>query len=338
MTIIEIEDIAIKEISTLPNHLFNYHFNPYNLRVNKNPFSNSIVLNCFHIEKRLKGYSKKFVKKIASFKEKNLEHYDQLLQFTAELIVISHLAESLSDEWIFEEEPTANGSKKNPEISVTDGETTLLVEVKSPRFHEFQKIRTQTGVQLPSRINGFQEMAKNVYGQNPSLPRDNIVKDFLISADTKFKHFKLEDKNILSVLVIVWDDYIYEPISSLKNDFTGLLTEQSYYKDKNQKAVKFLNIDNIVLMRNMTEVINCTRQDVYPTSGLSHPLDYGKRGVALPKSLFTVNQHDKEDFILDLFECVPQIHLEDFADYKAQDLIMWMKIPSLQKPNKTERL
>lgn len=76
MTIIEIEDIAIKEISTLPNHLFNYHFNPYNLRVNKNPFSNSIILNCFHIEKRLKGYSKKFVKKIASFKEKNLEHYD----------------------------------------------------------------------------------------------------------------------------------------------------------------------------------------------------------------------------------------------------------------------
>lgn len=298
MTIIEIEDIAIKEISTLPNHLFNYHFNPYNLRINKNPFSNSIILNCFHIEKRLEGYSKKFIKKIASYKEKNLEHYDQLLQFSAELIVIAHLAETLGKEWIFEEEPTANGSKKNPEISVSNGEITLLVEVKSPRFHEFQKIRTQTGVQLPSRINGFQEMARNVYGANPSLPRDNIVKDFLISADNKFKHFKIEDKN--------------------------------------QKAVKFHNIDNIVLIRNMTEVVNCTRQDVYPTSGLSHPLDYGKRGVALPKSLFTVNPHDKEDFILDLFECIQQVHLEDFADYKAQDLIMWMKIPSLQTTNKTE--
>lgn len=335
MTIIEIEDIAIKEISTLPNHLFNYHFNPYNLRINKNPFSNSIILNCFHIEKRLEGYSKKFIKKIASFKEKNLEHYDQLLQFSAELIVISHLAESLGDEWIFEEEPTANGSKKNPEISVSNGEITLLVEVKSPRFHEFQKTRTQTGVQLPSRINGFQEMAKSVYGENPSLPRDNIIKDFLISADTKFKNFKLEDKNILSVLVIIWDDYIYEPISSLKNDFTGLLTEQSYYRDKNQKAVKFQNIDNIVLLRNMTEVVKCTMHDINPTSGLSHPLDYGKKGIALPKSLFTVNLHDKEDFILDLFECTSQVHLEHFADYKAQDLIMWMKIPSLQKTNKT---
>lgn len=333
MTIIEIEDIAIKEISTLPNHLFNYHFNPYNLRINKNPFSNSIILNCFHIEKRLEGYSKKFIKKIASFKEKNLEHYDQLLQFSAELIVISHLAESLGDEWIFEEEPIANGSKKNPEISVSNGEITLLVEVKSPRFHEFQKTRTQTGVQLPSRINGFQEMAKSVYGENPSLPRDNIIKDFLISADTKFKNFKLEDKNILSVLVIVWDDYIYEPISSLKNDFTGLLTEQSYYKDKNQKAVKFQNIDNIVLLRNMTEVVKCTIHDINPTSGLSHPLDYGKKGIALPKSLFTVNSHDKEDFILELFECTRQVHLEHFADYKAQDLIMWMKIPSLQKTN-----
>ena len=331
MTIIEIEDIAIKEISTLPNHLFNYHFNPYNLRINKNPFSNSIILNCFHIEKRLEGYSKKFIKKIASFKEKNLEHYDQLLQFSAELIVISHLAESLGDEWIFEEEPIANGSKKNPEISVSNGEITLLVEVKSPRFHEFQKTRTQTGVQLPSRINDFQEMAKSVYGENPSLPRDNIIKDFLISADTKFKNFKLEDKNILSVLVSVWDDYIYEPISSLKNDFTGLLTEQSYYKDKNQKAVKFQNIDNIVLLRNMTEVVKCTMHDINPTSGLSHPLDYGKKGIALPKSLFTVNSHNKEDFILELFECTRQVHLEHFADYKAQDLIMWMKIPSLQK-------
>lgn len=329
MTIKEIEDIAIKEISTLENHLFSYHFNKYNLRINKNPFSNSIILNCCYIEKRIKGYSKKFIKKIASFKEKNLEHYDQLLQFSAELIVIAHLAKTLDSEWIFKEEPTATGSRKNPEISVSNGKITLLVEVKSPRFHEFQKIRTQTGVQLPSRINGFQEMAKSVYGANPSLPRDNIIKDFLISADTKFKNFKLEDKNILSVLVIVWDDYIYEPISSLKNDFSGLLTEQSYYKDKNEKAVKFKNIDNIVLLRNMTEVVNCTRQDVYPTSGLSHPLDYGEKGVALPKSLFTVNQHDKEDFILDLFECIRQVDLEDFADYRVQDLIMWMKIPSL---------
>ena len=40
---------------------------------------------------------------------------------------------------------------------------------------------------------------------------------------------------------------------------------------------------------------------------------------------------NKEDFILELFECTRQVHLEHFADYKAQDLIMWMKIPSLQK-------
>ena len=331
MTIQEIEDIAINEISILKNHFFNYHFNPYNLRTKKNPFGNSVTVSCYYVEKRIDGYAKKFIKKIASFKEATTEHYDQLLQFIAELIVISHLAESLGDEWVFEEEPTANGSKKNPEISISNGELTLLVEVKSPRFNEFQKTRKQTGVQLPSRINGFQKMTNNIYGVNPSLPRDNIVKDFLISADNKFKNFKLENKEILSILVIVWDDYIYEPISSLKNDFTGLLTEKSFYRDKNDKAIKFKNIDNIILLRNMTEVVQCTKQDIYPGSNLSHPLDYGIKGVSLPKPLFNVNLHNKEDFILDLFQATKQIHLEHFAEYKAQDFVMWMKRPSLIK-------
>jgi hypothetical protein len=54
-----------------------------------------------------------------------------------------------------------------------------------------------------------------------TLPRDNPVKDFLVSADAKFEHFKETDANFIGVLVIIWDDFIYEPISSLISESAG---------------------------------------------------------------------------------------------------------------------
>jgi hypothetical protein len=43
------------------------------------------------------------------------------------------------------------------------------------------------------------------------LPRDNPVKDFLLSADAKFAAFKAQHLTFTSALVIVWDDFIQEP-------------------------------------------------------------------------------------------------------------------------------
>lgn len=322
MNLEEIRQYAIDNISKQQTHLFNYHFHEQNLKVRKHPFSNSVIQNCYLVEQRIKGYAKRIIDKIATINQKNIEHYDQLLQCIAELIVVGHLAESLGTEWIFEEEPTATGSEKNPEISIYNGELTILVEVKSPRYHEYQKTRVSTGIQIPTRIdNGFKDVIEGIFGTKASLPRDNIVKDFLISANEKFKYFKIADCSVLSVLVIVWDDFIYEPISALKNDFTGLLTAQSYFQ-KDGKQVKFEYIDNIILLRHMTQVKRSTI-DIPVSDGLKHPLDYGVRGITLPKALLTVNEHPKEEILFDLFECVKQKDLEIFAEYKPQETIMW---------------
>ena len=100
-----------------------------------------------------------------------------------------------------------------------------------------------------------------------------------------------------------------------------MLTEQSYFK-KDGNSVKFKYIDNIILLRHMTQVKHSTI-DISVSDGLKHPLDYGKRGVTLPKALLTVNEHPKEEILFDMFECVKQKDLEVFAEYKPQETIMW---------------
>ncbi len=198
-----------------------------------------------------------------------------------------------------------------------------MVEVKSPRFSEFQTKRIESGVQLPARINKeFKKMGKKLCGQLPSLPRDNVVKDFLISANEKFEYFKKEDSNVLTVLVIVWDDFIYEPITSLVNEFTGLLTPNSYYKN-NGIIEKFHNIDNIIILRNMTQIANATK-DIQVSDGLEHPLDYGKKGQTLSKALLTVNKNSTSSILEEIFQCEQLEKLQKFADYRPQEFIIWV--------------
>lgn len=150
-------------------------------------------------------------------------------------------------------------------------------------------------------------------------PRDNAVKDFLISSDEKFKGFKLKNEHSITVLVIVWDDFIYEGISSLINDFSGLLTENSFYQ-KDGVAVKFENIDSIILIRHSHQIVAATR-DEFLYDGLQNPLDWEWDGC-LPKAYFPVNCcEENEDIICNLFRAYHINELKDFADYKAQDIV-----------------
>jgi hypothetical protein len=81
-----------------------------------------------------------------------------------------------------------------------------------------------------------------------TLPRDNPVKDFLIDAEAKFAPFKAATR-ATSLLVIVWDDHIYEPITVLTQEQCGLLTPNSCYTDASGGPVTFPDIDAVVLIR-----------------------------------------------------------------------------------------
>lgn len=94
-----------------------------------------------------------------------------------------------------------------------------------------------------------------MFGGKATLPRDNPVKDFLISADEKFRNFKREG-NFYSVLFIIWDDFIYEPISAFLAKPAGLFLEDSFARDGAGKALRFKNVDAVFLDRQLTQFMN----------------------------------------------------------------------------------
>ena len=329
MDINEIRKQIYWDINQTEWHFFKYHFSSYHPQLGEHPLAQSIIECCYSCEKHMKGYANNFIKKLCSFsnKEKYTPHFDQILQHLAELLVVSHLSNGLDETWSFSEEPTIGNSKKNPEIQIQKNGFKILVEVKSPKFTEYQQIRHDADVQIAGRYPfGFTvASALSSNEGNKALPRDNSVKDFLISTDEKFSAFKAVDKNYLSILVIAWDDFIYEPITALINETSGLLTEKSYFKGENDNPVVFENIDYIVVLRNMTQIANATR-DIQVTDGLKHPLDYGLIEQTLPKALIEVNNHPQEDFVKELFQCERIEELQIIADYRPQEIIINKKM------------
>ena len=154
MDISEIRKKIYWDINQTEWHYFKYHFSSYHPKLAENPIAKSIIESCYHCEKQMKGYASNFIKKLCSFsnKEKYIPHFDQILQHLAELLIVSHLSNSLDDSWLFTEEPTIGNSKKNPEIQIIKDEVKILVEVKSPKFTEYQKIRFDANVQIAGRF------------------------------------------------------------------------------------------------------------------------------------------------------------------------------------------
>jgi hypothetical protein len=151
-------------------------------------------------------------------------------------------------------------------------------------------------------------------------PRDNVVKDFLISANDKFDSFKKCNADSICVLVIVWDDFIYEPISALINRSSGLLTKNSFLK-KEGSPIVFNNIDAIILVRHSHHIVRATRDEPL-ADRIRHPLDWGYKLGFLPKALVPVSgSSDDIKFISELFDAIHIEELQNIAEYRPQEII-----------------
>ena len=255
-------------------HWLSYHFAGY-MDGYEHFLSASIVNCCDNIEKLIPGFSSDFSDKLASFsgKEKYLPHYEQIIQALAELLVINHLCTKFPQQAVFEMEPTSGEGAKNPEIGINYEGKELYVEVKCREFISHHNNRGSAAIELPTRMSGIREVANELIRDDEHLvyPRDNVVKDFLISANEKFSGFKNNNNDCITVLVIIWDDFTYEPISSLLNAETGLLTDRSFYKEGDGTPVRFENIDAIVLVKQSHQIVRATRDEL-PTDGLNSRL------------------------------------------------------------------
>ncbi len=270
-------------------HFFKYHFDFYN-RGDKHPLAESITNAITDIENLISGAGLDYIKKIASINDKkdNTQHYVQLLQVLAELLIVHHVAKY---PWInlckLEYEPTARSSKQNPELIVETKAFKLGIEVKSPELVKKHNERAEKQFQLPSRS----DLHKLIDPKNTMLPRDNPVKDFLISSNNKFSSFKKQNPKFFNVLVIVWDDFIYEPISALLSPQSGLMTENSFALDETNKVLRYPNLDLIILTRHLLPIKCGTRDEIQPYVS-KHPLDYG-RDCEFPFKVYIKNPNSK---------------------------------------------
>ena len=320
----EIVDLILAKFAETGWHWLSYHFLPYKQGY-EHFLAAAIVDSCLHIEAHIPGFTEEFATRLATLsgREKFLPHYEQIIQLLSELYVIRHLVFSFPQGSKFIHEPKAEGSEKNPEVGVTTQNKKLFFEVKCRQYIEHHNNRGAAAIEIPSRMDGILDLASSIKNEEETLvlPRDNVIKDFLVSADLKFSCFKKEDPSALCILVIAWDDFAYEPISSLLNLASGLLTERSFFKE-NDSAVQFSNIDGILILRVSHQLVRATR-DEFPVDGLRHPLDWGRKDEVLPKAFIPVSELTKEteEYLCSLLEAHHIKELQHVADYRPQELV-----------------
>jgi hypothetical protein len=149
----------------------------------------------------------------------------------------------------------------------------------------------------------------------------------LARADAKFAFFKAQG-SCQSVLVIVWDDYIYEPITSLTSVVAkGLLTPQSYATSADGAPMSFANVDSVIVVRHLSYFIKAAREEALLER--AHAFDFGDE-AALPNVLIPVpGGAPIADFIIAGLRAIrfDDPLLRAAADYNPSELIFWMGIP-----------
>ena len=172
-------------------HWLSYHFN-HLIAGRTQPLSEAVVNTCLQCERQMPGFAKEFIDRIANVggRENHTPDCEQILQQLSELHIITQAIRwDWPDGTIFEHEPTTADSQKNPEIRIITSNIELGIEVKTPAIFAHWEERSKNPIQFASRF-APRELIKAIAGENPAtLPRDNPIKDFLISAEEKFAPF-----------------------------------------------------------------------------------------------------------------------------------------------------
>ncbi|ALO91257.1 hypothetical protein SHL15_0041 [Streptomyces hygroscopicus subsp. limoneus] len=267
------------------------------------------------------GFAAEQLKRLESFGglEKNLGHYQQILAWYCEVLVVAHLA---TYPWPapvrFEMEPTAGDAKVNPEIVVKlDGIGALGVEVKAPDLRTHLKHRASNPWQLNARTG----VSPASLGGAVTLPRDNPVKDFLVSADSKFAGFR-RDPDFRSVLVIVWDDFVNEPLTALTSPASGLFTPNSFHR-VDGGPVSYPNVDAVLLIRHQHQVVEGLAGRPL-ADDRTHLLDYGLPGSFPPHALVTnpAGRLLPTEFLSALHAVFVKT-LNTAAEYNPGEVVLW---------------
>lgn len=309
-------------------HWFQYHFEK-KMKGLPSPFADDLVEACFDCDAALPGFAARTIDMLVATGgvKKHRPHYEQLLQLLSEILVVRQL---VRHQWpapaAFALEPTAPGSKKNPELTVDLGHTLVAVEVKAPSFLDHRSARATHDAQLVARSGYLQELSNAVGGRDKVLlPRDNPIKDFLISADAKFAPFRsVAPHDFYGVLVIVWDDFVQEPLNALVHPRAGLLTPESFATDSTGQPLPFENVDGVILVRHLHQFVTAAAEQILVDQWPA-VFEWGDRTMFPPKP-YVPNPRGRPlpDWILDAFEAEDWTALPGAEHSGESDAIFWI--------------
>lgn len=305
-------------------HWFKYHFS----RLPLHPFAHEMMEAIIDCDERIDGFGEDLLGSIVAIRDKNKDHdhYDQLMQRMAELLVIRQALLIECDNPTYFVEPTAGESKKRPDLLIRADNTTIAIEIKAPSCIKQKSLRKSDTFQILARLPGDPKKLGRNLDVDVVLPRDNAVKDFLISADEKFASFKAEG-DCLGVLVIVWDDFMQEVITALSHEESGLLTPKSFARDTNGNPLPYANVDAVIVIRHLPYFMNGAGDgDLMDRQGA---FDFGNE-ASLP-NIYVVNTNSKKTLPDSIKRCFRAYPLDDerilkLADYRAQEMIFWLDI------------
>lgn len=307
-------------------HWFGWHFS------NTRPLARDIISTLGLIDSRAPGSAKKIAFRLGEIggKERYEPHYEQLLQLLCELVVARRLCEvfGAADGYELVWEPVGN-SKKNPEFLLRGPEYDLLVEVKCPSLLTHMRKANQNDVQLLARLGDPKIFDQLSDSGAATRPVDNRIKDFLVSAENKFASFDRTERTTFSLLVICWEQRMFEAVSPLINGSSGLLTNQSFNKDAAGEPIRFPNTDGIIVTPHLSWLIACTREE--PCLGIyKSPLDYGTfgPGVPLPDPAFINNPHSTRGMPKKVIDALYGVVPDPSGDPMTapQDMIFWQPL------------
>ena len=138
------------------------------------------------------------------------------------------------------------------------------------------------------------------------------------------KGLKRQNSDYVSLLFINWDDYIYEPVSALLGNPSGLLCEGSFARDRDGNRITYPNLDLIVLDRHLANIINATKDEPLNDSK-THAMDYGQASDFPPKAV--IQCPDSETVVAEIVhQCFQLKPIEECigAEYGTSDMIFWL--------------
>ena len=258
--------------------------------------------------------------------QKGKQVFEHLLQKLFEVTVLRTLVSiDWPDRTVFRHEPTNPVSNKRPEFVVDTPDRVFVFEVKCPGLLDHQRMRTKNPRQFPARTtlskSEIRERALTLFEGGVTLPQDNKLKDFLVSAEEKIAGFQTA-KPQTGVLIVAWDGFMYEPISSFNHVESGLFTEASFYRDAAGGRVPFAAVDGAIILNHLTLMHRATheRYDQHRPDVFVLEPNCPSPNVWCPN----IGGGGLPDAVLKAFDAVPAESMAMFADYAPTEFVMWL--------------